>query len=167
MSTTSDKTAKLNPQITSIEIGVRDLRTITIYPLSMADQFSMDKVITEAMSIFNIDDIDNEIELVGFVFKIIQDNLKLAIELVTDKEERGTESLLNEMTNLQITDLIRIIFEVNYETQIKNLKGLFEKAKKLFQPKRPSLQSVSDTEDTDLNTSSDLDTLKGELQEDS
>jgi len=35
---TTPESKKLNPQITDVDIGVRDLRTIKIYPLSLKDE---------------------------------------------------------------------------------------------------------------------------------
>lgn len=42
-------TSNLNPQIRTTEIGIKSLRTITIYPLSLADQFNVSDIIAEGM----------------------------------------------------------------------------------------------------------------------
>ena len=42
-------TDRLNPQVAEVEIGVRNLRKITIYPLSIADQLSTTDLVSEAI----------------------------------------------------------------------------------------------------------------------
>ena len=44
----SVKVQDVNPQVKSIKLGVRTLRKITIYPLSVADQLELTDMITEA-----------------------------------------------------------------------------------------------------------------------
>ena len=42
----------LNPQITDVEIGVRTLRKIKLYPLSVGDQMKMTAMIASTVSTF-------------------------------------------------------------------------------------------------------------------
>jgi len=160
----SDDNQKLNPQITSIEIGIRNLRKVTIYPLSIGDQFSVDEVIVKALSGFEVDTA-SEGQIIQFVFTVIKGNLAKIIEFVTDKEEVGGGDLLKDITNDQMLAIISIIYKVNYESQIKNAQSLFSQIQQQFQLERQSPQSVNDTEDTDLSTSTDSDSIKEELQE--
>ena len=44
----SDELKDLNPQIVDVEIGIRSLRKITLYPLSVTDQLKMSDLITKA-----------------------------------------------------------------------------------------------------------------------
>ena len=45
-------TDRLNPQVADVEVGVRNLRKIQIYPLSVADQLATTDLITEAIAGF-------------------------------------------------------------------------------------------------------------------
>ena len=44
--------AKLNPQIREVTIGVRSLRKIKIYPMSMADQTRFIKLVEEVLNTY-------------------------------------------------------------------------------------------------------------------
>ena len=84
-----------------------------------------------------------------------------------EKEVGKIEDLLSDVTNLQFMQIASIVYQVNFEdvAQEKNVKSLLEKVKNLFQLRRPSLSSVSDT-GTDLNTSIKEDLGKEELPPD-
>ena len=43
---------KLNPQIRIVEVGKKDLREVSIYPLSMKDQTDLSDIISEGLSAF-------------------------------------------------------------------------------------------------------------------
>jgi hypothetical protein len=148
MSPENGNKAKLNPQITDTEIGVRELRKITIYPLSMADQLKMTDLITEALQKFfesssSFEETETDIEFVNFIVGLIRENLGEILGLATD--EVGAD-LLKDLTNVQASEIAEIIFTVNYETVIKNCQSLIGKVKELFPSMRQSVQSVSDTD---------------------
>lgn len=136
---------KLNPQIKEIEIGVRELRSIKLYPLSVADQFDLTKKIADSINeIVGGDVLDfkglSEAEAVDRLREVISSNLDVILGYVCDKEEVPQ---MKELTNLQVSDIVLKIFEVNYEGLIKNFKSLFERGKALFPkgmniPKPPS-----------------------------
>jgi hypothetical protein len=150
--------SKLNPQITDTEIGVRELRKITIYPLSMADQLSMTDLITEAIQTFftgaqGFESEEQDMEFMAFVVGLIKENLSKVIEFVTD--EKG-EDVLQDLTNEQASVIATIIYDVNYEPVIKNSQSLAERIRNLIASRstRPSPQSVNDT-DIDSTISTD------------
>lgn len=152
---------KLNPQIRELEIGIRDLRKVKVYPLSLAHQLSLDEIITKVIVKFDIagtGDLDPEV-IMSFFFKLVKDNIESIIGFVIDEEE-----ILKDITNEQLSKLVLIIYDVNYEPLIKNVQSLSEKIKAQFQLERPSQQfaNVMDTAQTD---SSSADILKEELQE--
>ena len=146
----------INPQITEVEIGIRGLRKITIYPLSIPDQLKMTDLITKALQEFmTVGKGLEDIAVVSFIVGFIRENIGKILEMVTD-DEKGKD-LLKDMSNFQASEIAKTIFEVNYGSVLKNLEGLIEKMKSLFLSVGPLPQSVSDTEDTDLSTStSDL-----------
>jgi hypothetical protein len=122
---------EFNPQIRSLKIGVKTLREIQIYPLSIADQTKATTAITKIISDFaggKLQDMENE-KVVAYTIKAIKENLKTIFEFIVEKDE---EIKLEELTNQQFSELAFIIFEVNYEASIKNLKDLSEKAKALW-----------------------------------
>ncbi len=142
----------INPQITEVEIGIRGLRKITIYPLSIPDQLKMTDLIAKALQEFmTVGKGLEDIAVVSFIVGFIRENIGKILEMVTD-DEKGKD-LLKDMSNFQASEIAKTIFEVNYGSVLKNLEGLIEKMKSLFLSVGPLPQSVSDTEDTDLSTS--------------
>lgn len=159
------ETQKLNPQITETEIGVRSLRTITIYPLSIPDQLKMTDLITESLNVFfNKKEDQTDIAFVTFLVGIVKKHIVWILAMATD--EKG-EDLLKDMTNAQAARIAEIIYDVNYGVIAKNFKGLFDKIKNLFPSERLLPLSASDTPDTDLNTSTKEGTKTEESPSDS
>jgi hypothetical protein len=142
---------RLNPQVADVDIGIRTLRTIQVYPLSMADQLKMMDIVTKAIA----DQIprlqENDIEMVTFITNLIKDNLGRIIGMVTDEDG---DKLLEEMTNMQTASIVEIIYETNYGDVAKNFKSLFGKIGILFPMERPLPQFANDT-DTGLTTSTE------------
>ena len=151
-----EEQSTLNPQITDVEIGVRNLRKITIYPLSMGDQLKMTDLIIDAVT--------KQVEIAGnadlsvkFIVKIIHENIGKILAMVSDEKE----SVMNELSNLQATVIAGIIFDVNYGGLVsKNFKSLSEKVMGLFQSERPSPQFVNAT-DISSKTSTESPTPMG------
>ncbi len=123
---------KLNPDIKKVDVGVRELKTITIYPLSATDQFDLTNrivsVITELSQKEELSSMSNE-QAVEFIQTIIRDNLQVILEYVVDESERPS---FEELTNNQIYTIVSNIFEVNYEGFLKNFKDLFKRAATLI-----------------------------------
>ncbi len=129
---------KLNPEIKEVEIGVRELRTIKIFPLSAKDQFDLTSRLVDVLSKmseeFSTENVSNEEALI-FIQTIISDNLEIILEYVVDEEQRPT---FNELTNNQLYTIAETIFEVNYEGFLKNFQSLFKRAKSLIQAQTPN-----------------------------
>ena len=125
----------LNPEITELTIGTRNLRKITIYPLSMADQFKVTDliagVISEAMVSKELDDTAFAI----LAITMIKENIGKIIEYATD--ENG-EEILKELSNKDVVAIADILWQVNYESLSKNFKSLVERVKGQFLPTRQS-----------------------------
>lgn len=141
----------MNPQIQSMEIGIRNIRAVTIYPLSMADQFKLSDIVTDAMKEYGTDDTSSDVEIFEVIMGTIQENLIAILDLITDPNEHIK---LDELTNTQFSELCELIYSTNYDTAIVKFKSLFEKAKKVFQSKRQLPKSSSELV-TDTNISSD------------
>ena len=150
----------LNPQITDVEIGIRNLRKIKLYPLSVGDQMKMTALIASTVSKFLITkEAQDESVMVGFFVTIINDNLAKFVSLAIGEKEKETEipfpeteKILEDMTNLQASEIAKVIYEVNYEISVKNFQSLFNQMKELFPLERSLPESVKDTV-TDLKES--------------
>jgi len=121
----------LNPQITTVKVGIKSVREVTIYPLSVADQFKLTYIISEIMQKVANKEFatQDDVAVVDFIVKSIKKNLAKIFGFVLDDKEKID---LGELTNLQLTEIINIVFYVNYEGMIKNLKDLSQKAKILW-----------------------------------
>jgi len=150
----SGEQKKLNPRITSIEIGTRSLRKITIYPLSMAAELELSDLITQVLQEFYAAQDKEDLAFITIIVDLIKDNLSRILDMITDDDVKS-ENLLEKLDNYQATELAEIIFDINFAGAIKKAMGLFEKVRNIQQsPSKRSLQSsASDTEDTDLSTS--------------
>ena len=129
--------ANLNPQIRTVSIGTRELREVTIYPLSMADQFKMTDLIVDAVSQFaavNPDEL-NDAAVVRVMVNLIEDNLQDLFTLILDEDEKVEFS---ELTNDQFSDIVAIVYEVNYEGSIKKFQDLVGKVKMLLPREKKS-----------------------------
>ena len=153
MSESIDEQKRINPQVTEVEIGIRDLRKVTVYPLSMADQLTLTDIVSKAIAehVASMQQGGSDIEVVALIVKILRDNLPKILSMVTD--ENGDE-MLGQMSNLQFAAIVETIYETNYGIVAKNFESLFGKLKALFLSERPSPPSVSDM-GIDLTTSTE------------
>jgi len=139
---------KLNPQIVDVEIGVRNLRKITLYPLSMADQLKLtDIIVTAAVSAAKT---NSDMAVPAFIVQMLQENIGKIIQMVTDEDE----SVVSDISNMQAVEIADVLFDVNYGAVAKNFKSLSDKMKAVFQPERQSQPSVNGTA-IDLKTSTE------------
>lgn len=116
---------QLNPEIRTVKVGVRQLREVTIYPLSIHDQDELVKLLGNVISDLgqNVDfENANDEKALEFLHQLVFSNLEKVLEFVTDEKERPT---LKELTNNQFYEIVNAIFEMNYEGLIKNFKDLF------------------------------------------
>jgi len=127
----SNDSRTLNPDIKEVNVGIKEIRKVKIYPLSMTDQFklteSLSQVINEMSSGMDLSNLANE-EVLEFMQRILSENLIQVLEYVTTEEDRPT---LDELTNNQFYEIANVLFEVNFEGLIKNFMNLFERAKSL------------------------------------
>lgn len=160
---------RLNPQITEIDVGKRNLRSITLYPMSLADEKIFGDVIQKALQKYFEQEVsENEEALIGFVdfiLKLIEKNLIKILGLITD--ETKPKKLFDEMTNYQLSELVKTIYEVNFEQPSKNVKSLLETVKSMFLSRRLLQPSLSDTPSTILATSMEEALEMEDLPEDS
>ncbi len=143
--------ARLNPEISKATVGVRELKEITVYPLSMADQLSMTNLISEAIKGFFEREDTSDVEFAKFLSDLIQKNLETILTMITDEGQAD----LGDITNNQAVEIAETVYEVTFGSLVKKVKSLLEKVKEQFPSGRPSLTSLGDMEDTDSKTSTD------------
>jgi len=117
----------INPQITEVGIGVRDLRNIKLYPLALGDQLELSDLIKEALeAFFKVEEGSEEAlsVFVAFAFDLIKQNLTKILKLIALDED--PEELLKEITNAQVDEIAQAVYQKNFEV-LKNLKSLFGK----------------------------------------
>ena len=120
---------KINPQIREVNIGIRELRSISIYPLSMADQMKMVDLIKGIFgSVYEVTQKDavSSVEIADVVIEKIKEHLPKLLQYVTDEE-----IFLEELTNFQFTEIVGHVYKDNFEDASKNVKGLVESMKKV------------------------------------
>lgn len=131
----SDK--KINPQIRTVNIGVKELRPIKIYPLSMSDQMKMVDLVKDSFQVL-IDYTQNEgtsdVAVAETFISLVKENLPSLLKYVTDEEIS-----LDELTNFQFTEIVGHVYKDNFEDASKNVKSLVERLSKMFKSTR-SLQ---------------------------
>ena len=147
--------SKLNPPIMEVQIGIRELRTVKIYPLSIYDQLQMTDLLVLAFQeiVASLDgkDLDKDsasnIQFVEKILEVLKTNIDKFLELSTDIKENVTTK---EITNDQFLDIANIIYEVNYSNFSKNLKDLTNKMKGAWTTlKKQSPQLSEVTQDTE------------------
>jgi hypothetical protein len=146
----------LNPDIREAVVGIKSLRKIKIYPLSVVDQFKVTDMFTEAIGILLTNKGPTDIQLIALLIAILKNNLPNVLKFVLDEEE-DTEKILSEMTNNQFTVIATMLYEMNYEIISKNVSSLLKKlsqTQKVSPSVRPLPQSVVSM-DTNLRTSSE------------
>lgn len=146
---------RINPRIRSVEVGIRSLRKIKIYPLSMRDQKEVTRIINKALtSFFNIERKEGENEelvFASFIIKVVEDNIERILGIVAPDED--IKKLMGDIDNAQLSDIIRIVYTDNYGDPAKNVTSLFQMTKIESVLKRQQSPSAENIVATDLNTS--------------
>ena len=114
--------SKLNPKIHQVEIGIRNIRKITIYPLSIADQLRMKELIGGVVIAAQTLQVDLSVWAMFFLEQFETHGADI-LSLVTGEDGN---KLFQEMDNAQFVEIGRIIFKQNYEGIVKNLKPSLE-----------------------------------------
>jgi hypothetical protein len=152
----------LNPQIRSVDVGIRNLRKISIYPMSMADQTAFIELLKGAIESYFALTAEkgkagmDESDLLPFISSLTQmvgDNSKEFIKIVTDPDKVDPETFYEKVTNMQMSEIVKIIVEDNFEAPSKNVMSLSQTIQNLFQWKRPLPTSLNDTDSLDSTIS--------------
>lgn len=165
---------KLNPKITEFEYGKRELKSLTVYPLSLSDQFKITDLFARVIqSLPNMSaGTINEIEIFTAFLQEVEKEAHTLIQIVCDVDMEQAGLILDQMTNDQFTEFVDKLWEANYSDALKNAKSLFEKVKNHFTPTQPETskrslqQSLNDTPSTLSTNSLDSATIKEVLPPD-
>jgi len=145
-------------------IGIKEMKTITLYPLSVADQLKLPQIAADFMQrIAGREDLLNitDMAFVELVTEFIQEKIHIILAFVTEAEVS-----LEELTNLQLMEIVNAIFDMNFEPVLKNWNSLSERVRIAFQLERPSPSSLSGILDTELKMSPDFIPGKEDLPSD-
>jgi len=113
-----------------MEVGIKNLKKITIYPLSFAAQKKFAGKIAELIEEFSKqaeDDESSTLKMVNLIIGLLEENIVEISNLVTEDDID-----LENVTNDQILDLCTNIYEMNYEGAGKKVKKLMENVKSLW-----------------------------------
>jgi hypothetical protein len=149
---------RLNPDIRTITYGKKEMKELTLYPLSIGDQFKVTDIITQVVQ--NLVNGAREGNLNDYVFmsaviSAMQMNVGKILTLISDITEEEAAEIINNLTNSQLVDIVESVWAVDYEPALKKGKNLFERGKSVFGSRRSSQNSSSSSLNTDLKTSTE------------
>lgn len=124
----------LTPDIRELPIGIRSIKMLRIYPLSIGDQLEMTDLISNILTTIIektnssslVEGSESNPEGFSFISEIVdltKTHIRDFLVKVIDTEISPDE-VMKDMTNKQVVALARLLYEVNYEETIKNVKDL-------------------------------------------
>ena len=149
---------RLNPDIRIITYGKKELNDLTLYPLSIGDQFKVTDIITSVVQKLVTGAREGQLSDYVFMSAVIaalQENLGKILTLISDISEEEAAKIIDTMTNSQLVDVVESVWAVDYEPALKKGKNLFERGKSVFGSRRLSQSSSSPTLNTDLKMSTE------------
>ena len=155
----------MNPRVRDVEVGIRTLRKIKLYPLSISDQFSLSDSISEGLQVYMKEAGDGTFSAaaVSKMIDMIRAKLPAMLKLIFPDEQ--PQKLLKELDNFQIATIAEHVFVDNYGEPVKKLASLFSQKK--TEQNQSALErltqlSADSTPATESNTSPDSATPKVE-----
>lgn len=147
---------RLNPDIRIITYGKKELNDLTLYPLSIGDQFKVTDIVTSVVQKLVAGAASGQLSDYVFMSSVIsalQENLGKVLTLISDITEEEAAKVIDTMTNSQLVDVVESVWAVDYEPALKKGKNLFERGKSVFGSRRLSPSSSSVIPNIDLKTS--------------
>ncbi|MCE5226097.1 MAG: hypothetical protein LLG05_09610 [Porphyromonadaceae bacterium] len=157
--------SNLNPNIREIQYGKKELHSLSLYPLSLADQFTVTDIVTEiAQQLMDAKNkgITSDVVFVTATMKILQENISKVLALIADITVKESDEIIKQLTNDQLMDLLNHVWEVNFEPLAKKGKSLLEKGKQMFVSTSSSPDFSDSIHSTGSRTSSEKDIEKAE-----
>jgi len=146
---------RMNPDISKVDIGIRELKELTIYPLPAAFQLDLmtnvSGLLVDVFSIkFNeLQDREVGLKLASLFIKLIQDNIYDILENAVDPKEMGklgfsdTHELMRDIATNQFAGICELIYKNNYEYFVGKLKSLFQERMEEMGPMKEAIQMTS------------------------
>ena len=150
--------SNINPDIKEIIYGKKELKTLSIYPLSVGDQFTLTDIITEvAIQLIDAKNkgTQNDYSFMASVLEIIQEKIGKVLSLVADVSEEEAANIIKNLTNNQLMEIIDIVWTVNYEESLKKGQSLLEKGKSVFSSRKSLQDSSNGIHNIGSNTSTE------------
>ena len=137
----------LSPKIVQVQVGVRQVREVILYPLSMADQLALpDQIVSAVAQMGKLDAKDLAASAAKSLkgkaeegsdkdmatVKIVMDLIVKNIDYILEKSMDGVT--MADLTNEQFVDIVDAIFTVNYESTVGKAMDLVQRVKRLFRP---------------------------------
>ncbi len=120
---------KMVPPFRVMVIGIRDPKERKIYPLSWSDTRKIQNLIYYCFSKIVDMEVKDPVAIYQFIFETIYENLMFIANLVIE----GDEVSGDELSAGQATELANVIYDMNFETIVKNLQSLLQKTKVLME----------------------------------
>ena len=155
----------LNPDIRDIFYGKRNLKKLTLYPLSVGDQFKVTEIISSVFqNLVKEHTIDNfnDVVFMTAIISAVEENICKVLTLISDCTDEEAKTIISDLTNAQLMDVVESIWIVDYEPMLKKGKSLFERGKSVFGLKNLSQNSSDSILSTDSMTSIESITNKEE-----
>ena len=140
----SDNVEKLlNPEVRALFLGVKDVETIQVYPLTYNDQKSIgNKVVASVKKIAAETEGTTELDYLGQVTKVLESNVPLLIAKCTDKTKK---EFMEKVTAGQLVEFITTVMEVNFLNPIRRGTELFVEMGSLYATNQSSPPSAEPT----------------------
>lgn len=149
-----DDSKRLNPDIRQIVYGKKELKDLTLYPLSVGDQFKVTELATGIIQkLAGVGQNVTDLAFMAAVMSSLEENFGTILSLITDISKKEIDTVVKDLTNTQLMDIIESVWYVDYEPALKKGKNLFDRGKSVFNLKRSSVSSSDSIPSTNSNIS--------------
>lgn len=120
---------KLNPEVRKISVGKKSLTEFEVYPLSIGDQKKVSRTLIDAYKSFSerVNNLPPEEQerAIDIVIDAVYEDIPKVLALVIDEDLDKSREVFDSMSNPQLSELVDMVWEMNYECLEKNRSGLF------------------------------------------
>ena len=142
-----DESKLLNPDIREITYGKKQLQKLTLYPLSVGDQFKVTDIVSGCIQKLiegQKSGMLSDYLFMTTIMEMIEANIGKILVLISDITEEESKVVISQLTNTQLIEIIESIWLVDYEPMLKKGKSLFDRGRSVFNLKK-SLPDSSNT----------------------
>lgn len=112
--------------------GKKEQYNITLWPLSVGDQLKVSALVTGFLNtlatMYMAEERPSEAAVVSSAINLVAQNITKVVAIAADlpEDDDRIKSLLDNMTNMQMAQLVEYIWETNYGSVRKNFSSLIE-----------------------------------------